>query len=97
MGSESTYCTYYEPTSSGLAGFTPEHVFTGRYIEVAEQKQQGLNTRYELNPERFVKEPPMVTMPPKSVAINPIDVDDESSLTDCVNFPTLTTAGYKPS
>ncbi|NOZ84155.1 MAG: transposase, partial [Epsilonproteobacteria bacterium] len=27
---------------SGLAGLTPEQVFTGRYHEVAKQKQQGL-------------------------------------------------------
>lgn len=81
----------------GLAGFTPEQVFTGRYIEVAEQKQRGLDNRYNLNPERFVKGPPVVTMPPKSVAINPVGVDDESGLADCVNFPTLTAAGYKPS
>lgn len=72
-------------------------MFTGRYIEVAEQKQCGFDNRYDLNPERFVKGPPVVTMPPKSVAINSVGVDDESGQADCVNFPTLTAAGYKPS
>jgi len=45
---------------SGLAGFTPEQVFTGRYHEVARQKQQVLDSRFEKNPERFVKGRPHV-------------------------------------
>ena len=34
---------------SGLAGFTPEQVFTGRYQKVAIDKQQALDARYALN------------------------------------------------
>ncbi len=81
---------------SGLAGFTPEQVFTGCYQEVAKQKQRALNTRFEKNPERFVKGCPRVKLPPEFVAINPIASEESagSVVGDCVNFPTLTAAGY---
>lgn len=83
---------------SGLAGFTPEQVFTGRYAEVAEQKQRALDARYEQNPERFVRGRPTVKRPPSSVAINPIVLDGEINAgADRVNFPTLTAAGYVKS
>jgi len=80
---------------SGLSGFTPEQVFTGRYREVAVQKQRALNTRYERNPERFVRGRPIAPMPPKTVAINPIvDTGDDKAIDDRVNFPALSAAGY---
>jgi putative transposase len=80
---------------SGLAGFTPEQVFTGRYREVAVDKQKAMDERYALNPERFVMGRPMVAMPPLSVAINPIVQNEEGSVVDDrVNFPTLSAAGY---
>jgi len=81
---------------SGLAEFTPEQVFTGRYREVAKQKQKALDVRFAKNPERFVKGRPCVKLPPKFVAINPIasEEDGNKALSDCVNFPTLTAAGY---
>ena len=80
---------------SGLAGFTPEQEFTERYKKVAVDKQQALDERYALNPERFVKGPPKVTMPPPSVAINPIEQNEDGIIIDDrVNFPTLTAAGY---
>lgn len=81
---------------SGLAGFTPEQVFTGRYHEVAKHKQKALDTRFEMNPERFVKGPPIIKLPPSIVAINPITQEEaaESGVSDRVNFPTLTAAGY---
>ena len=80
---------------SGLSGFTPEQVFTGRYQGVAEQKQRALDERYKQNPERFVKGRPAVRLPPAFVAINPIPAEDGGKiLADHVNFPTLTAAGY---
>ena len=83
---------------SGLAGFTPEQVFTGRYLDVAINKQQALDACYARNPERFVKGPPTVAMPPASVAINPIvPGEDGVIIDDRVNFPTLTAAGYVKS
>jgi putative transposase len=81
---------------SGLAGFTPEQVFTGHYREVAKLKQLALDARYALNPERFVQGRPTITMPPASVAINPILPNEEGIIVDDrVNFPALTTAGYQ--
>lgn len=80
---------------SGLAGFTPQQVFTGCYHEVARQKQRALDARYERHPERFVHGRPTVAMPPEAVAINPVLEAGEDSMFDVrVNFPTLTAAGY---
>lgn len=85
----------FEHHHSGLSGFTPEQVFTGRYKAVAEQKQRALDARYDRNPERFVKGRPVVKLPPEFVAINPISAEESGEgLADCVNFPTLTAAGY---
>jgi len=48
--------------------------------------------------ERFVKGRPTVPMPPTSVAINPIQPDEDGVIIDVrVNFPTLTAAGYVKS
>lgn len=82
---------------SGLAGFTPEQVFTGRYQGIAEIKQRALDECYRQNPERFVRGRPTAPMPPKEVAINPIieTAEDGTVVTaDNVNFPTLSAAGY---
>ncbi len=85
----------FEHHHSGLAGFTPEQVFTGRHHEVARCKQRALDDRYERNPERFVRGRPTVSMPPETVAINPIEATgDDLIIDDRVNFPTLTAAGY---
>ena len=85
----------FEHHHSGLAGFTPEQVFSGRYVEIAKLKQQVLDRRYALNPERFVQGRPRIPMPAKSVAINPVtDTAEATEASDRVNFPTLTAAGY---
>jgi len=85
----------FEHHHSGISGFTPEQVFTGRYKTLAEQKQLVLNVRYQKNPERFVNGPPEVKLPPEFVAINPVkDEGNGALLTEQVNFPTLTAAGY---
>lgn len=80
----------------GLSGFTPEQVFTGRYHEIATQKQHVLDVRFAQNPERFVRGRPRVRMPPTFAAINPIVIENgaNASMSDRVNFPTLTAAGY---
>ena len=91
------YFNWYnaEHHHSGLSGFTPEQVFTGGCNVVAEQKQRALDARYEQNPERFVKGPPKIKLPPVFVAINPVIAEDSGEvLADHVNFPTLTAAGY---
>lgn len=76
---------------SGLSGFTPEQVFTGRYRQVAEAKQRALDTRYEQSPERFPAGRPIVRLPPSKVVINPITPENrEVAATETVNFPTLT-------
>lgn len=91
------YVAWYnaEHHHNGLAGFTPEQVFTGSYHEIAKDKQQALDAGYQKHPARFAKGRPSVDMPPKSVAINPIKPSDNGEfIDDRVNFPTLTAAGY---
>lgn len=78
---------------SGLAGFTPEQVFTGRFNDVAAIKQKALDEQYILHPERFVKGKPILAMPEDIVYINPVILEDgEIDQEVAVNFPTLTRA-----
>jgi putative transposase len=73
--------------------YTPEQVFTGRYRDIANTRQQALNEQYQRHPERFVKGPPKASLPPTQVVINPVEADPDSDLTTLVNFPTLAAAG----
>ncbi|MFN3713667.1 MAG: IS3 family transposase [Alcanivoracaceae bacterium] len=75
---------------SGLAGYTPEQVFTGKHKELATIKQQALDAQYRKHPERFVGGRPKVSTPPTVVAINPVQPSDaDVASTTQVNFPTL--------
>jgi putative transposase len=49
--------TWYntEHHHSGLAGFTPEQVFTGQYHKITQAKQLALDSGYQNHLERFVK------------------------------------------
>lgn len=81
---------------AGLAGFTPGQVHTGEFRAMAARKQQALDAQYARHPERFVRGHPIVSMPPSSVAINPIAEDVEGvEPSGAVNFTTLTAAGAK--
>jgi putative transposase len=60
---------------SGLALFTPADVFYKRVDEIAARRQVALDAAYAAHPERFPNGPPVVRMPPTSVAINPLSVD----------------------
>jgi putative transposase len=81
---------------SGLNGYTPSQVFTGSFEAVAKTKQEALDKRYTLNPERFVQGRPMVKLPPTEVAINPISAEDiAEGVVDAVNFTTRHAAGYQ--
>ncbi|WP_262021714.1 IS3 family transposase [Vibrio quintilis] len=86
------YVTWYNTCHyhSQLGGFTPEHVFTGRYTEEAVTRQAGLDAAYAAHPERFAKGAPKVAMPAKEVSINPVPEDADSEVIEKgVNFPTL--------
>lgn len=86
----------FEHHHTGLAGFTPEQVYTGRYRAIAECKQRALDAHYARHPQRFVRGRPIVAMPPTSVSINPIaETDEAQAPVGAVNFPTLTAAGAK--
>lgn len=75
---------------SGLAGYTPEQVFTGRYRQVASHKQHALDAQYAAHPERFVSGAPKAPMPPARVMLNPLLPGDQDAGTGvAVNFPTL--------
>lgn len=81
---------------SGLAGYTPEQVFTGGYNNIAIRRQNALDKHYMRHPERFVKRPPKAALPPNKVFINPIlDIDNDEQASTPVNFPTLSAAGAR--
>ena len=78
---------------SGIGGYTPEQLFTGRYEAIHAQRQQVLDAQYHAHPERFVKGAPTATRPPEVVSINPVAPDEaEDGESLAVNFPTLTAA-----
>ena len=87
----SAYVDWYnlQHHHSGLAGFTPEQVFTGRYREIAEIRQRALDDSFEAHPERFTRGRPKVAMPPASVSINLVQPDDD----DPAPSPTVTLVG----
>jgi|AntDeeMetagen681_2_1112603.scaffolds.fasta_scaffold03014_3 Transposase and inactivated derivatives len=92
-----TYVDWYnrQHHHSGLAGFTPEQVFTGRYQAIAEVRQRALDENFTVHPERFTHGRPTVAMPPASVSINPVQPDDDDPAPySVVNFPTLSAARH---
>ena len=97
-----TWCADYfkwyngEHHHRGLAGFTPEQVFTGRYKDIARVKQRAMDAAYATHPDRFVKGPPCVPLPPEKVTINPVTAEQiEAGASAAVNFPTLNAARPK--
>ena len=76
----------------GLAGYTPEQVFTGRFEVVARTRQAALNEQYRCHPERFVNGPPKTQLPPAQVPINPIENEGDHADVAMVNMPTLPAA-----
>jgi putative transposase len=58
---------------SGLALFTPAEVFFGRVDAVHRVRQDALNAKYALYPERFPNGPPRAALPPAEVHINPLE------------------------
>jgi len=72
----------------GIAWFTPEQVFTGRYQRLHATRDRTLLAAYERHPERFINGRPQAKLPPAEVWINPA-VADEASESLAVNFPTL--------
>lgn len=63
----------------GIALFTPGQVFRGEVAAVAAVRQQALAAAYAAHPERFVKGPPVVALPPAQVLINPADAAPPSA------------------
>lgn len=75
---------------AGLAGFTPEQVFTGRHVGLAAVRQGALDRSYAAHPERFVSGPPTVRLPPATVSINPFTPEElTENPTAQVNMATL--------
>ena len=75
---------------SGLNGYTPAQVFTGQYKQVAQEKQQALDSAFAKHPTRFVKGRPVVKMPPEQMFINSLTpAEIEAGVSNAVNFSTL--------
>ena len=81
----------FEHHHSGLAGYTPEQVFTGRHRDVIVTRQAALDENYRRHPERFVSGKPTAKAPPERVVINPYTPEElaEMGALATVNFPTL--------
>jgi putative transposase len=63
----------------GIALFTPGQVFRGEVATVAAVRQQALDDAFKAHPERFVKGPPSVPLPPPQVRLNPADAAPPSA------------------
>jgi putative transposase len=63
---------------SALGFFTPADVYFDRVPALAEVRQKAFDGAYLAHPERFIRRPPRVAMPPAKVAINPAPPSDES-------------------
>lgn len=72
---------------SGLAFFTPADVFFGRVPALAEVRQTALSSAYAAHPERFVRRPPRVCLPPSKVSINPTPSPPDASNVDVLAGP----------
>lgn len=74
---------------SSLANFTPDQVFNGDYLNIANVRQSALDGAYARHPEHFSHGRP-VQMPPIEIYINPAPADaDQLTIKKEVNFPTL--------
>ncbi len=71
---------------STLAGFTPEQVFTGRYKQIHEARQETLNECYRKHPQRFRAGPPKASMPPAVMFINPVCTENEEPIKEEVRL-----------
>ena len=79
------------PARSGSAS-----VPRGRYLDIARVRHEALNEAFAAHPERFSRGRPLVKLPPREVAINPIPDNAEPSVAEQgVNFPTLQRAILK--
>jgi putative transposase len=83
----------HEHHHSGLNGFTPAQVYTGKHKAVAKTRQAALEQYYREHPERFVQGKPYAKLLPAAVHINPITSEEpDSNVSTAVNFPTLPAA-----
>jgi putative transposase len=62
-------CYNAEHRHSGLAGFTPDSVHDGSWVEVATKRQATLDLSYQAHPGRY-RRPPAVKTPNGTVWIN---------------------------
>lgn len=60
-----------EHRHTGLNGYTPAAVYTGRHRELALQHQAVLDAAYAQHPLRWIQGPPLAPQPPQLVTINP--------------------------
>ncbi len=81
------WCSEFFPAYSrrpheGLALFTPEDLYTGRFEALWQVRQAAMKQHYAKHPERYVKGPPRVPRPPAVVSINPDDGQTAAELLD---------------
>lgn len=79
------WCSEFFPAYSrrpheGLALFTPEDLYTGRFEALWQVRQATMDRHYAAHPERYVKGAPRVARPPAVVSINPDDGQTAAAL-----------------
>jgi len=73
-------------TELGL--YTPEQVFTGQHVQIAQQRNEVLAAAYQRHPERFLAGLPKAAVPPAVVEINPLSREAiELGANEVVNVP----------
>ncbi len=82
---------------SGLALFTPAHVFSGQVPAVHALRQRTLDKAYEAHPRRFPNGPPKAAMPPTEVHINPLEALAVSPVSPATPQPETTTDSPPPT
>lgn len=55
----------------GLNGFTPDEVYSGDHVALAQARQLTLDAAHAKHPERWINGPPVLPRPPHTVFINP--------------------------
>ena len=73
---------YSQRPHEGLALFTPEDLYTGRFGALWQVRQEAMDQHHAEHPERYVNGPPQVARPPAVVSINPDDGQTAAELLD---------------
>lgn len=70
---------YNDKPHSGLAGYSPNHMWDNTWEQVYRHRQDALTEAFSSNPARF-HAPPQATKPPASASLNLINTDEKKPM-----------------